>query len=143
VLVDVLVRPKYACRHQHGIEQAVLPPSPVPEGRFDFWFVAHVVTSKPDHLPQYRQQDILARSDLTLSQATCEIMANAALLLLEPTATFMILRLVASDLLEADDTPVRLLDASHPEGVRLAALVVPRLRDGAVQRVSLSREPGP
>ena len=121
VLVKVLVRPKYACRHQHGIEQAELPPSPIPGGRFDFGFVAHVVTSKvADHLPLYRQQDILARSGLTLSRATlCEIMANAAMLL-EPLATFMMRRLVASDLLGADDTPVRLLDPSHPDGVRLA-----------------------
>lgn len=121
VLVKVLIRPKYACRQQHGIQQAELPPSPVPGGRFDFGFVAHVVTSKvADHLPLYRQQDILARSGLTLGRSTlCEIMAHAATLL-QPLATFMTRRLTASDLLGADDTPVRLLDASHPEGVRLA-----------------------
>ena len=121
VLVKVIVRPKYACRHQHGIRQAETPPSPVPGGRFDFGFMAHVVTSKTaDHLPLYRQQDILARSGLTLSRATlCEIMANAATLL-EPLAAIIRRRLLATDLLGADDTPVRLLDRGHPEGVRLA-----------------------
>jgi transposase len=121
VIVKVIVRPKYACRHQHGVRQAETPPSPVPGGRFDFGFIAQVVTSKTaDHLPLYRQQDILARSGLTLSRATlCEIMANAALLL-EPLVSLIRRRLLATDLLGADDTPVRLLDRSHPQGVRLA-----------------------
>ena len=49
----------------------------------------------------------------------CEIMAHAAELL-RPLAELMQERLLLSDLLGADDTPVRLLDATHPEGVRLA-----------------------
>lgn len=121
VLVKVLVRPKYACPHQHGIRQSPPPPSVVPGGRFDFGLVAHVVTSKmADHLPLYRQQDILARSGLKLSRSTlCQIMASAAGLL-APLADLLKRRLLAGDLLGADDTPVRLLDAAHPAGVRLA-----------------------
>ena len=121
IRIKVIVRPKYACSKQHGIRQASSPPSPVPGGRFDFGLVAHVVTSKTaDHLPLYRQQDILARSGLELSRSTlCEIMAGAAELL-EPLAAAMKRRLLATDLVGADDTPVRLLDDSHPEGVRLA-----------------------
>jgi transposase len=121
VWVKVVVRPKYACPHQHGIGQAPAPPSPVPGGRFDFGLVAHVVVSKiADHLPLYRQQDILARSGLELSRSTlCAIMASAGELAL-PLAGWMIQRLLATDLLGADDTPTRLLDGTHPAGVRLA-----------------------
>src|SRR6185312_3444062 len=121
VFVKVIVRPKYACPHKHGVQQAPAPPSPAPGGRFDFGFTAHVVISKiVDHLPLYRQQDILARSGLQLGRSTlCEIMAHAAELL-RPLAELMQERLLLSDLLGADDTPVRLLDATHPEGVRLA-----------------------
>lgn len=122
VWVKVLVRPKYACTcGQGGVKQAPPPPSPVPGGRFDFSFVAHVVTSKTaDHLPLYRQQDILARSGIELSRSTlCQIMAGAAELGW-PLAGFMTQRLLVADLLGADDTPVRLLDGSHSAGVRLA-----------------------
>lgn len=121
VFVKMVVRPKYACPHKHGVQQAPAPPSPAPGGRFDFGFTAHVVISKiVDHLPLYRQQDILARSGLQLGRSTlCEIMAHASELL-RPLAELMQERLLLSDLLGADDTPVRLLDATHPEGVRLA-----------------------
>ena len=122
VWVQVLVRPKYACScRQAGVKQTPSPASPVPGGRFDFSFVAHVVTSKiADHLPLYRQQDILARSGIELSRATlCQIMASVAELG-RPLADFMTRRLLVPDLLGADDTPVRLLDGSHPAGVRTA-----------------------
>src|SRR6185295_3324971 len=122
IVVKVFVQPKYACPKKHGgIKQLPTPVSPVPGGRFDFGLVAQVVTSKvADHLPLYRQQDVLARSGLELSRSTlCEIVASAAFLL-EPLAGLLKQRLLASGFLGADDTPVRLLDPAHPEGVRLA-----------------------
>jgi transposase len=122
VVVKVIVRPKYACTHKHaGVKQGPTPPSPVPGGRFDFGFVAHVVTSKTaDHLPLYRQQDVLARAGLELGRSTlCEIMAGAADLAM-PLAEFLQQRLVAGDRMGADDTPVRLIDPAHPHGVRTA-----------------------
>lgn len=121
VIVKVLVRPKYACPHQHGIRQQELPPSPVPGGRFDFGFTAHVLTAKlADHIPLYRQQNQLARSGLALGRSTlCEILTHAAVLL-TPLAELLKRRLLGTDLLGADDTPVRLLDRAHPAGVRLA-----------------------
>jgi transposase len=122
IVVKVFITPKYACPKKHGgVQQIETPPGPVPGGRFDFGMVAQVVTSKIcDHLPLYRQQDVLARSGLELSRSTlCEIMASAAFLL-EPLALLLKQRLLTSDWLGADDTPVRLLDLAHPAGVRLA-----------------------
>jgi transposase len=121
LVVKVIVRPKYACKKKHGIQQRPAPPSPVPGGRFDFGFVAHVLASKfADHLPHYRQQDILARSGLELSRSTlCDIAAGASRLL-APLAELLRQRVIASGLAGADDTPVRLLDPQHPDGVRTA-----------------------
>lgn len=122
IVVKVFVTPKYACPNKHGgVKQAETPPGPVPGGRFDFGMVAQVVTSKTcDHLPLYRQQDVLARAGIELSRSTlCEIMASAGFLL-EPLAGLLKQRLLGSDWLGADDTPVRLLDPAHPQGVRLA-----------------------
>jgi transposase len=122
IVVQVYVTPKYACpKKDGGVKQRETPPGPMPGGRFDFGLVAQVVTSKIcDHLPLYRQQDVLARAGIELSRSTlCEIMASAAFLL-EPLAALLKRRLLASDWLGADDTPVRLLDPAHPEGVRTA-----------------------
>jgi hypothetical protein len=83
--------------------------------------VAQVLTSKiADHLPLYRQQDILARSGLELSRSTlCDILA-AASESLRPLAERLRHRVLASGWLGADDTPVRLIDRDHPAGVRTA-----------------------
>jgi len=78
IVVKVLVRPEYVCTKKHGsVKQTPPPVSPVLGSRVDFGLVAQVVTSKIfDHLPLYRQQDVLARSGLELSRSTlCEIMA--------------------------------------------------------------------
>jgi len=122
IVIKVLVTPKYACPKKHGgVTQQAAPPAPVEGGRFDFGLVAQVVTSKvADHLPLYRQQDVLARSGLELSRSTlCGIMAGAAELL-APLAALLRHRVLAGWFLGADDTPVRLLDPTHPEGVRTA-----------------------
>jgi len=137
IVVKVFVTPKYACTAKHGgVKQALAPPGPVPGGRFDFGLVAQVVTSKTcDHLPLYRQQDVLARAGIELSRSTlCEIMASAAFLL-EPLAALLKRRLLASDWLGADDTPVRLLDPGHPAGVRLARFWLYRGPDTAPYNV--------
>ena len=122
IVIKVLVTPKYACSKKHGgVMQRAAPPAPVEGGRFDFGLVAQVVTSKvADHLPLYRQQDVLARAGLELSRSTlCDIMAGAAELL-TPLAALLRERVLSGWLLGADDTPVRLLDPALPEGVRLA-----------------------
>jgi transposase len=122
IVIKVLVTPKYACPKKHGgVKQREAPPAPVAGGRFDFGLVAQVVTSKvADHLPLYRQQDVLARSGLELSRSTlCDILAGAAELL-APLASLLKQRVLSGWLLGADDTPVRLLDGAHPDGVRTA-----------------------
>ena len=137
IVVKVFVTPKYACPKKHDrVRQSETPVAPVPGGRFDFGFVAQVVTSKTcDHLPLYRQQDVLARSGIELSRSTlCEIMASAAFLL-EPLVALLKARLLTSDWLGADDTPVRLLDPTHPAGVRLARFWLYRGPDTAPYNV--------
>jgi transposase len=137
LIVKVLVTPKYACPKKHGgVKQREAPPAPVAGGRFDFGLVAQVVTSKmADHLPLYRQQDILARSGLELSRSTlCDILAGAAELL-APLVSLLKQRILAGGFLGADDTPVRLLDSTHPDGVRTARFWLYRGSDEAPYNV--------
>lgn len=106
-----ITRPKYICPNckASGVKQAPAPPSPRPGSRFGFQFVTHVTVSKfADHLPIYRQQDILARLGLEVPRSTLDGVLTTAEKLLEPLVDHIIKRLLAVDLIGVDDTPVKL-----------------------------------
>lgn len=69
--VIVTVRPKYACRAcTDGVVQASAPAHLVTGGLPTEATIAHVLVSKyADHLPLYRQSQILARNGLELHRA--------------------------------------------------------------------------
>ncbi|QDV33442.1 IS66 family transposase [Tautonia plasticadhaerens] len=82
--VIVHARSRYACRAcQEHVAIAAKPPQPIDKGLAGPGLLAHVITSKyGDHLPLYRQEDILARHGVVLSRATlCGWMARSAELL--------------------------------------------------------------
>ena len=57
------VRPKCSCRRCEAISQAPAPSLPIRRGRAGPGLLAHVLVSKyADHLPLYRQAEIMARS---------------------------------------------------------------------------------
>jgi transposase len=76
--------------------------------------LAYVVVNKfSDHLPLYRQQDVLARHGIFLSRSTlCGWLAQCAVLL-RPLVELMRQRVVRSDVINADETPVRVLDLTR------------------------------
>ena len=69
--VIVTVRPKYACRTcTDGVTQASAPSHLIMGGLPTEATIAHVLVSKnADHLPLYRQSQILARAGLDLHHA--------------------------------------------------------------------------
>lgn len=70
--VIVTVRPKYACRTcTDGVTQAPTPPWLIEGGLPTEGAIAHILVSKyADHLPLYRQSQILARSGLDIHRST-------------------------------------------------------------------------
>jgi transposase len=72
LFVREYVRPKLACPScQQGVVQAELPLRPIEKGRPEPGLLAHVVTSKyADHLPLYRQEQILYRHGVEVSRRT-------------------------------------------------------------------------
>ena len=73
--------------------------------------MAHVAVSKyADHLPLYRQEGIFKRFGVELSRSTmCDWMAAAAGLL-APIVKAMLKRVLLSDVVQTDDTPVKVQD---------------------------------
>jgi len=117
LFVRQFVRLTYACRRcQEHVVTAGKPAQPIDKGLPGPGLLAHVITSKyGDHLPLYRQEDILARHGVTLSRATlCGWMVRAAGLL-EPLYDVMVERVRASRVIWTDDTTVPVWDPTLPK----------------------------
>jgi transposase len=117
------IRPKYACKAcQANVIIADRLPEPIEKGLPGPGLLAHVIVSKyADHLPLYRQEQILAREGVAISRQTmCGWMARCAELL-KPIYDVMVKAVLQSKVIQTDDTPVDLLDPGR-EGTRQARI---------------------
>ena len=104
------VRPKCSCRQCEAIAQAPAPSLPIRRGRASPALLAHVLVSKyADHLPLYRQAEILARADVDLCRSTLADWVGQCAALLRPLVDALARHVVAGTVLHADDTPVSVL----------------------------------
>jgi len=109
------IYPKYACSCcKDGVTSAEPAANPIARCRAGPGLLAYVMVSKfSEHLPLYRQQDVLARHGIFLARSTlCGWMAQCAQLL-RPLVELMRQRVVQSDVINADETPVRVLDRTR------------------------------
>lgn len=110
--VIVTVRPKYACRAcTDGVVQAPAPAHLVTGGLPTEATIAHVLVSKyADHLPLYRQSQILARNGLELHRAVLADWVGKAAFHLAPIVERMAQKLKLSTKLFVDETTAPVLD---------------------------------
>jgi transposase len=109
------IYPKYACSCcKDGVTSAERAANPIERGLAGPGLLAYVLVSKfSEHLPLYRQQDVLARHGIFLARSTlCGWLAQCAVLL-GPLVELMRQRVVQSDVINADETPVRVLDRTR------------------------------
>ncbi len=107
----VTVRPRYACRCcTDGVQQAPAPKHVVPGGLPTEALIANVLVGKYcDHLPLYRQSQILARQGITISRATMAGWVGRGIAALLPIITRMRADALASARLFVDETTVKVL----------------------------------
>jgi len=119
VRVIVTRRPKYACRSCEktgadtvaGVIQAAAPPRLIEGGLPTEAMVADVVVSKhADHLPLYRQSQILFRHGVKIERSTLAQWVGAAAAELQPLHDHLIDLLKASPRLFCDETRCPVLD---------------------------------
>ena len=110
--VLVTGRPKYACRVcEQGITQAPAPAHLIEGAIPSEGALAHVLVSKfADHLPLYRQSQMLARSGLDVHRSTLAGWVGKASFHLRPLVACLAAELKTSQNLGVDETPVRVLD---------------------------------
>jgi transposase len=106
------VRKKYVCRVcEEYVAIAPKPPQPIDKGLPGPGLLAHTVLSKyGDHLPLYRQEDILSRHGVVIRRSTlCDWIASAADLA-KPLWLRMRESVLQSHVIHTDDTTVKMLD---------------------------------
>jgi len=122
--VVVTRRPKLACRDCEkngtdqvaGIIQAPAPARLIEGGLPTERFVADVVVSKfADHLPLYRQSQILARSGIKIERSTLAHWVGAAAAELQPLHDWLVAQLKKSPKLFCDETRCPVLDPGRGE----------------------------
>jgi transposase len=109
------IYPKYACSCcKDGVTSAEPVANPIARCLAGPGLLAYVIVNKfSDHLPLYRQQDGMARHGIFVSRSTlCGWLAQSAQLL-RPLVELMAKRVVQSGVINADETPVRVLDPTR------------------------------
>lgn len=102
------VRPVYLCPECKGAPvKAPAPKLPLRKGYAGAGLLAMIAVSKfADHAPLYRQEGMLARSGIDLSRSTlCGWMSQGATLV-EPLVKLMRREILASKVIQTDDTTV-------------------------------------
>jgi transposase len=110
--VIVTRRPKYACRAcTDGVVQAPAPARMIQAGLPTEAMVAHVLVSKyADHLPLYRQAQIIGRQGIDLDRSTLADWVGRAAYELRPVFNALIADLKRSTKLFMDETRAPVLD---------------------------------
>ena len=109
-----IARPKKSCRRCERMVQVPAPSRPISGSMAGAGLLAHILVSKfDDHLPLYRQNEICARMGADIPDSTLVDWCGRAMKVLAPLIERIEADVMASDLLHADDTPIRVLDRSQ------------------------------
>ena len=118
VYVRRIVRTKYIVEQtdeETRIVVAPLPTLPIPKGNAGASMISHLLVSKfVDHLPFFRQVQILRRQNLEIAESTINGWFNAGCDLLVPLYESLKSKILAADYLMADETPLPVLTKDKP-----------------------------
>lgn len=109
-----IARLKKSCRQCERMAQEPAPSRPIPGSMAGSGLLAHILVSKfDDHLPLYRLNEIFARMGADIPDTTLVDWCGRAMKTLQPLTERIETAIMGSDLLHADDTPIRVLDRSR------------------------------
>ncbi|MCL4252088.1 MAG: IS66 family transposase [Anaerolineae bacterium] len=108
-----IARLKKSCRCCEKMVQLPAPSRPIPGSMAGAGLLAYILVSKfDDHLPLYRLNEIFARMGVDIPDSTLVDWCGRAMRVLLPLIELIEAAIMSSDLLHADDTPIRVLDRS-------------------------------
>jgi transposase len=105
------IRPKYTCRCCETITSAEKPESPIPKSMAGGSLISDVIIKKYDHhLPWYRQAKIFAQAGIDIPANTIGNWFMEAGAVLEPLRIALWEQLTQTNVLQADETTVKILE---------------------------------
>ena len=109
--VLVHVREKWACKAcEDTIKTADLPLQPIPKSIATPGLLAHILVCKyEDHLPLYRQENILQRIGVDIARSTLSHWVIRCADILKPLVALMHKIILSDDIAYADETPIQVL----------------------------------
>lgn len=111
-----ITRLKKSCRRCEKMVQTPAPSRPIPGSMASAALLAWILVSKfDDHIPLYRLNEIFARMGADIPDSTLVDWCGRAMKVLAPLIERIEADVMASDLLHADDTPIRVLDRSQKD----------------------------
>ena len=110
------IRKKYACKHCEQTMKLAPPPAlPIPRSIAASGLLSHVLVSKfQDHLPLFRQENILKRIGVDIPRATLSLWVIKCANLMLPLLKLMQDRILTYDVAYADETTVQVLKENKP-----------------------------
>lgn len=109
-VVNRIIRPRISCSACEAISQAPMPSRPIEKGRPGPGLLAHILVSKfGDHIPLYRQSQILAREGIDIDRSTLAGWVGKSCSLLERLSDKLRDHVFEGPALFADDTPIKIL----------------------------------
>jgi transposase len=110
IVVHRFEREKLACPAGHGVITAKAPEPIVRRAKYEASAYAHVAVSKyQDHCPLNRMQGIFKRHGVQLSKQTMwDMLVTVDELVAQPVLEQMRLELLKSEVLQSDESPVRM-----------------------------------
>ena len=118
IFVRHIVRPKYiisSSDEKTEIVIAPLPSLPIAKGNAGASLIAHIIINKfVDHLPFYRQIQIFKRQNVNLAESTINGWFNAGCKHLELLYEALKQKILSTDYLMADETPISVLTKDKP-----------------------------
>ncbi len=113
--VKKYIRYKYVLPADGGIVIGELPSLPIPKGNAGPGLLAHLTINKfVDHLPFYRQAQMLKREGIEIAESTINGWFTATCDLIEPLYDKLREKITSADYLMVDETPIKVLTKDKP-----------------------------
>jgi transposase len=110
-IVKKYIRPRCACKNCETIVQAEVPTKAIEKGKAGYGLLANILIQKyDDHLPLYRQNEILERAGIEIPRSTMAGWVASCAQLIEPIVEEIKKVVFASSEIHGDDTPIKVLE---------------------------------
>jgi transposase len=117
--VREIVRKKYALKDGEGIVMGELPCLPLHRSNAGGSLLANLLISKyQDHLPLYRQIEMLKRNGVRLAASTVNDWCASSINLLKPLYERLKKEVLSSDYIQIDESTIPVLDKDKPGASR-------------------------